>query len=121
MLARLMLCSERGTMIGPWRDSSSVSFNKLPWFRPARKAGIIPALASRGHPSSLRLAAQDTALSRLERGFDSPRERHSFRALRAAKHRSRLEPRELASPMGRPAAVRPGRRRPPLQPAGWLA
>src|SRR5262245_374327 len=76
MLARLMLCSERGTMTGPWRDSSSVSFNKLPWFRPARKAGIIPALASGGHPRSLRLAAQDTALSRLERGFDSPRERH---------------------------------------------
>src|SRR5688572_33376873 len=84
MLARLIMCSERGTMTGPWRDSSSVSFNKLPWFRPARKAAIIPALALGGHPSSLRLAVQDVALSRLKHGFDSRRERHLFKGLRRA-------------------------------------
>jgi hypothetical protein len=48
---------------------------KVPWFHSARKPGIIPALAQARHPRSLRLAVQDVALSRLKRGFDSPRER----------------------------------------------
>ena len=75
MLARLMLWSERGTMTGAGRDLGSVSFKKIPWFHRARKPGIIPALTEARHPRSLRLAVQDVALSRLKRGFDSPRER----------------------------------------------
>jgi hypothetical protein len=38
-------------------------------------------MADRGYfggPSSLRLAAQDVALSRRKQGFESPRERHPY-------------------------------------------
>ena len=40
------------------------------------KVGMIAAPGLVRHLRSLRLAVQDTALSRLKQGFDSPRERH---------------------------------------------
>jgi Autotransporter beta-domain len=49
--------------------------------RPGRRAGALAWLEDRGYLeglglSSLRLAAQDVALSRRKQGFESPRERH---------------------------------------------
>ena len=48
------------------------------------RGGALARLSNRGYLQpyrSLRLAAQDVALSRRKQGFESPRERHDFNAL----------------------------------------
>ena len=77
MFAREIVCSERGMMVGSVMTVSSYLLAVGRWLETARRPRIIASLAQlSAAPRSLRLAVQDTALSRRGQGFDSPRERH---------------------------------------------
>jgi hypothetical protein len=79
------------------------------------------------HPRSLRLAVQDVALSRLKHGFDSRRERQSFKGLAAARPAAWQDARNSPYREGAPTSARPTDHRIPLDSEsppdfgrGWL-
>ena len=82
MLAREMECSERGIRMA-WEMASEPTAPNAPGaVERANRRRIIPPHSipySYRSLRSLRLAVQDTALSRRGQGFDSPRERQSVR------------------------------------------
>ncbi len=85
MLAREMECSERGIRMA-WEMASEPTAPNAPGaVERANRRRIIPPHSipySYRSLRSLRLAVQDTALSRRKQGFDSPRERQSIRGPR---------------------------------------
>lgn len=75
MLAREMLCSGRGMMAGWAGEFLSSKERPLALVRGWNERIILLSLRDVSL-CSLRLVAQDTALSRREQGFETPRERH---------------------------------------------
>src|SRR5215510_12921815 len=69
----------------PWGGSNSLPSREVGWaLAPGGDRGYFQALSA----CSLRLAAQDVALSRRKQGFESPRERQRFQYVRLAKTRA---------------------------------